>query len=273
MLFKPILEVAEKYNIFQSAVAASENLYDIINEIEEESGTFKLQKPRGTLEFKNVWFSYDKKEWVLKDVSFKISPGETVALVGLTGSGKTTIVNLILKFYEPQKGEILFNGININDLDNSSLRENITAVFQDLFLFGKEISEDRIATLNLSEKFGLELKEDTHRLSAGENQVISIAKAITKKSSLLILDEATSHIDAVIEKNIQESIRKSNTDQSKLIIAHRLSNVRDVDKLLVIHEGEIIEEGTHNELIKNGGIYQTLNKLYDDLNRIPLTSV
>ncbi|MGI9553500.1 MAG: ABC transporter ATP-binding protein [Thermodesulfobacteriota bacterium] len=273
MLFKPIQELSERYNIFQSASAASENLYDLIHEEVEASGEERITAPSATVEFKNVWFSYNDKDWVLKDVSFKILPGETIALVGLTGSGKTTIVNLILKFYQVQRGEILFNGININNIDNDSLRSNITAVFQDLFLFGKDISDEYIDSKRVESSFGLENKIDSStRLSSGENQIVSLAKAFDKESKLLIMDEATSHIDAEIERKIQHSVRDYGK-KTKIIIAHRLSNVRGADRILVIHKGEIVESGTHYELLENKGIYQTLHNFQQEIQKVSSTKV
>jgi ABC-type multidrug transport system fused ATPase/permease subunit len=271
MIFKPIQELSERYNIFQSAAAASENLFDVIIEEVEPVGGEIINTESATLEFKNVWFSYNDRDWVLKDVSFKINPGDSVALVGLTGSGKSTIVNLILKFYKAHRGEILFNGENINNIDSRSLRENITAVFQDLFLFGKDVSEDRPDAQEVKSEFGLTHSIDrADHLSSGENQIVSLAKALSKKSSLLILDEATSHIDADIEKNIQDSIKHSR-NRTRLIIAHRLSNVRGADKILVIHKGEINESGTHYELLEKKGIYNTLHNFQKEIQKVSST--
>jgi len=273
MLFKPIQELSERYNIFQSAAAASENLYDLIREDIEDSGSEKITSKSATVEFKNVWFSYNDKDWVLKDVSFKIKPGETIALVGLTGSGKSTIVNLILKYYKVDRGEILFNGVNINNLDNESLRSNITAVFQDLFLFGKDISDEAIDSKTVESNFGLDNEIDSSkRLSSGENQIVSLAKAFEKESNLLIMDEATSHIDAEIERKIQRSVGVSGK-KTKMIIAHRLSNVRGADRILVIHRGEIVESGTHYELLQKKGIYHTLHNFQQEIQKVSSTSI
>lgn len=268
MLFKPILELAEKYNLFQSAAAASENLYEIIHEDPEESGSKSIKTGSAQIEFRNVWFGYKENEWVLKDISFIIEPGQTVALVGLTGSGKTTIVNLILKFYRIQHGEILFNGININHIDNRTLRKNITAVFQDLFLFGKDISEKHIDSESVKQSFGLKSFGDASKqLSSGENQILSLAKAFSKKSGLLIMDEATSLIDAEIEGKVQDMIRNTDPSQTKLIIAHRLSNVRDADRIIVIHKGEIAETGSHETLLRKKGIYYTLHNFQKEVKK------
>lgn len=272
MVFKPIQELSEKYNIFQSAAAASENLYEIISEKNEKSGGLIPENTRGILEFKNVWFSYNQKDWVLKNVSFKIRPGETVALVGLTGSGKTTVVNLILKFYEVDRGEILFNGFNINELNNQYLREQITAIFQDLFLFGKDVSKEKIDRAEVRKEYSMKQNGNSKgKLSSGENQIISLAKAFKKESKILIMDEATSHIDAEIERKIQSKIKEETKSQSKLIIAHRLSNVRNANNIFVIHKGEIVEQGTHNKLLENRKIYYTLNNFQKEIQKLSPT--
>ena len=250
MIFKPIQELSEKFNVFQSAVAASENLYDTLAEKPEVSGSLVPATTEGSLEFRGVWFSYNEREWVLKDASFVIKPGESTALVGITGAGKTTIVNLILKFYKPQRGQILFNGVDIEELSNKYLRSNITAIFQDLFLFEKGISDDRDVRDGPA--------AETEKLSSGETQARSIEKAVRKNSKLLIMDEATSHLDAETEERIQEVIRNNAGSQTRLVITHKLSTLKNVDNVIVIHKGEVVEEGTHEKLIQNKKIYHTL---------------
>ncbi len=269
MLFRPLMELAERYNVFQSAAAASENLYDLINvKPEQKDGSRNTPVP-GKLEFNNVWFSYNGKDWVLRDVSFTIEPGETVALVGLTGSGKTTIVNLILRFYDVERGQILFGGRDIKELSPEYLRENISAVFQDLFLFGKNVSgtehDEFSKTVNIG---GIKPNGDT--ISSGEKQLVSLGQAFSKSSKLLILDEATSNIDAQIERNIQKALRKEDRSQTTLIIAHRLSNVRHADRIMVIHKGEISEAGTHEGLLERKGIYYNLYRLQNEIHRFAL---
>jgi ABC-type multidrug transport system fused ATPase/permease subunit len=269
MLFRPIMELAERYNIFQSAAAASENLYDLVNVKPERKEGRRDVQVRGKLEFRNVWFSYNDRDWVLKDVSFTIEPGETVALVGLTGSGKTTIVNLILKFYDAQRGQILFDGRDVRELSPEFLRGNISAVFQDLFLFGKNISDEE------SDEFTKAIKIDRitangNTISSGEKQLVSLGHAFSKNAKFLILDEATSNIDARIERNIQKALRNEARDQTTLIIAHRLSNVRHADRIMVIHKGEISETGTHSGLLERRGIYFNLYELQNEIHRFSL---
>ena len=250
MIFKPIQELSEKFNVFQSAVAASENLYDTLAEEPEVSGDLVPASTEGSLEFRGVWFSYNEREWVLKDASFLIRPGESAAIVGITGAGKTTIVNLILKFYKPQRGEILFNGINVEELSNRYLRSNITAIFQDLFLFEKDVSDER------DERDGP--APEAEKLSSGETQARSIEKAVRKNSKLLIMDEATSHLDAETEERIQGVIRKNTGSQTRLVITHKLPTLKNVDNVIVIHRGEVVEQGTHERLLQNESIYYTL---------------
>jgi ATP-binding cassette subfamily B protein len=269
MLFRPIMELAERYNIFQSATAASENLYDLVNVKPEQKVGIRDVPVRGELEFKNVWFSYNGRDWVLKDVSFTLEPGKTVALVGLTGSGKTTIVNLILKFYDPQRGQILFDGRDIRELSPEFLRGNISAVFQDLFLFGKNISDEESGEFSEAVKID-RITANGGTISSGEKQLVSLGQAFSKDAGLLILDEATSNIDARIERNIQKALRNEDRDHTTLIIAHRLSNVRHADRIMVIHKGEISETGTHADLLERKGIYYNLYELQNELHRFSL---
>ncbi|MFI5323285.1 MAG: ABC transporter ATP-binding protein [Thermodesulfobacteriota bacterium] len=275
MLFRPIMELAEKYNIFQSASVASENLYELMNIAPEEKSGITEAEVKGRLEFRNVWFSYNDKDWVLKDVSFTINPGETVALVGLTGSGKSTIVNLILKFYNAQKGQILFDGRDIREIRPEFLRGNISAVFQDLFLFGKNISDSE------DDGFSKAIEMDQIKsngttissgISSGEKQLVSLGQAFSKNAKFLILDEATSNIDARIERNIKKALKHETGDRTTLIIAHRLSNVSHADRIMVIHKGEISEVGTHSSLLARKGIYYNLYELQNEIHRFSFLS-
>ena len=264
MIFKPIQELSEKFNVFQSAVAASENLYDTLAEEPEATGSVVPERTEGILEFRDVWFSYNDREWVLKNASFIIRPGQSAALVGITGAGKTTIVNLILKFYKPQRGEILFNGVNVEQLSNRYLRSNITAIFQDLLLFEKDISDER------DELDGS--VSESEKLSSGENQARSIEKAVRKNSKLLVMDEATSHMDAETEERIQEVIRKNAGSQTRLVITHKLTTLKNVDNVIVIHKGEVVEQGTHEKLLENEDIYYTLYEFLRKTSADPLPS-
>jgi len=259
MLFSPIVELAEKYNIFQSAAAASENLYELTREKPERRAEGRrLDKVRGRIEFKNVWFSYDGDEWILRDVSFTVEPGQTLALVGLTGSGKTTIVNLILKFYEAQRGEILFDGVNIKELDPDFIRSHVSTVFQDLFLFE---AKDRDDFSDKEPVFEMLSKNNGSFLSSGERQLLYIRNALLKNSRVLILDEATSSMDTWTESKINELLKRNAGKRTTILIAHRLSNVIQADKIVVIHRGKIHEVGTHKELLMKRGIYYNLYRL------------
>jgi len=218
-----------------------------------------------------VWFGYTNDKWVLKDVSFIIRPGETVALVGLTGSGKTTIVNLILKFYDINKGQILLDDIDIAEYDPLYLRQNISSVFQDTFLIGQHEGVHMMLDQPVSMIKGIRpvsASSNGKHISSGEKQLVSLEKAFSKNANFIILDEATSHIDATLEQSIQDEVKKSKGEKSTLIIAHRLSNVKDADRIIVIHHGEIIEEGPHAELINTDGLYSNLYKLQSDLTSI-----
>ncbi len=218
-----------------------------------------------------MWFGYTNDKWVLKDVSFIIRPGETVALVGLTGSGKTTIVNLILKFYDINKGQILLDDIDIAEYDPLYLRQNISSVFQDTFLIGQHEGVHMMLDQPVSMIKGIRpvsASSNGKHISSGEKQLVSLEKAFSKNANFIILDEATSHIDATLEQSIQDEVKKSKGEKSTLIIAHRLSNVKDADRIIVIHHGEIIEEGPHAELINTDGLYSNLYKLQSDLTSI-----
>ncbi len=270
MLFGPIVELTERYNIFQSAIAASENLYDLVNlEPEEREKGRRLEDVRGKVEFKNVWFSYNGGDWVLKNVSFSAEPGQTVALVGLTGSGKTTIINLILKFYEIQKGQILLDGVDIREFDSDFLRASVSTVFQDMFLFGKNaLDGDYHNRDEFAKAVGTDgMHYDGRSISSGEKQLVSLGKAFSKDVKVLILDEATSLIDAEMELKVKEALKNGSRKRTTIIVAHRLSNIRDADKIIVIHKGEIFETGNHRELLLKKGIYYNLYRLQNETYR------
>jgi ATP-binding cassette subfamily B protein len=284
--FEPISEISEKYTTIQSAVISSERIFEIldINDVQEdmESGV-PFERLKGEIEFKNVWFAYDDKNWVLKDVSFRVDPGETVAFVGATGSGKSTIIGLMARFYEPQKGEILLDGINIKDYRLKDIRRNVAVVLQDVFLFSGSIkynirlNNDSISDHDIRSaaeymnahdfieslpgKYDEEVKERGCTFSAGQRQLISFARAVAFKPSILVLDEATSNIDTETEMTIQKAMARIADGRTVIVIAHRLSTVKNVDRIMVIHKGCITETGTHDELMEADGIYSQLYRM------------
>lgn len=284
--FQPILDLTEKYNILQSAMASSERIFAILDEdtkIENPENPVALKDCKGKIEFKNVWFAYEDDNWVLKDVSFTINPGETVAFVGATGAGKTSIINLITRFYDIQKGEILIDGINIKEYDKYELRRNIGVVLQDVFLFSgtikdnirlnnKHISDEEIVRMakyvnahqfieKLPQKYDEPVMERGSTLSAGERQLLAFARTLAFDPSILILDEATANIDTETELLIQDALAKLIKNRTTIAVAHRLSTIQNADKIIVLKEGVIEEMGTHQELLEKEGIYYDLYRL------------
>lgn len=284
MFFRPIRQLTESYTLLQSAMASSERIFLLLDEeikIRSKERAVKLEELKGEIEFKNVWFRYDD-EWVLKDVSFKVAPGERIAIVGPTGAGKTSIINLISRLYEIEKGNILIDGIDIRDIRLSSLRSKIGVVPQDIFLFSGDIKSNIRLNLALEDnkvkeiasyinadrfidrfpqKYDEYVAERGVTFSAGERQLLSFARALAFDPKILILDEATANIDAETERLIQNGLKKLLLGRTAIIIAHRLSTVKEVDRIYVLHKGEIKEKGTHEELIKKGGIYYNLYQL------------
>jgi ATP-binding cassette subfamily B multidrug efflux pump len=286
MFFRPIRDLSEKYNIMQTAMASSERIFNLLDKkafIPDAEHPAEIQQVKGKIEFKNVWFAYNEEDYVLKDVSFTINAGERVAFVGHTGAGKTTIMNLILRFYDVQKGEILIDGINIKDIKQSRLRQNIGLVVQDIFLFSDTV-ENNIKLNNerikfqtvrrsaeiigidhfvnrLPDGYSQQVKERGITLSQGQRQLITFARALAYDPKILILDEATSSVDTHSEILIQQAISKLMENRTSIIIAHRLSTIQKCDKIIVMHKGEIRESGTHQELLALGGIYSKLYQL------------
>jgi ATP-binding cassette subfamily B protein len=252
-------------------------------DLEDLASGEKLTQCRGRIEFKNVWFAYNEENWVLRDVSFVIEPGQTVGFVGATGSGKTTIISLIARFYTIQRGEILLDGININKLNLTSLRQNIAVVMQDVFLFSgdiahnirlnnQEISDEMIQNSaenigadrfinSLPERYAHPVMERGATFSAGERQLVSFARAVAFAPKVLVLDEATASIDTETELLIQNAMQKASQDRTTLIIAHRLSTIREADLIVVLSAGVLIEKGRHEDLMQLGGRYAELYKL------------
>jgi ABC-type multidrug transport system fused ATPase/permease subunit len=286
MFFKPIRDISEKYNIMQSAMASIERIFEFMDKkevIKEPTIAKRPIRAEGHLQFKNVFFSYEKGFPVLTDVSFEVKPREIVALVGITGSGKTTMINLLERFYEIERGTILLDGLDIRDWKLTELRSQIGLVMQDVFIFAGSIAEnislgDKKVTAETLEEVstqvdfyrfikglprGLdhEVKEGGVTLSAGQRQLLALGRALAHDPTLLVLDEATSSVDPETERRIQDSIFRLSKRQTTLIIAHRLSTIQQADRIVVIHHGRIVEQGTHEELMDLGNIYFRLNRL------------
>ncbi|HNZ49926.1 MAG TPA: ABC transporter ATP-binding protein [Bacilli bacterium] len=285
-LFNPIQQLAEQFNILQSAFAASEKIFAVLDqqpEIVDAPDAIELSDVKGEIEFKNVWFSYLPDEWVLKDVSFKIKANETVAFVGATGSGKTTILSLIVRNYDIQKGQILIDGIDIRKIKIASLRSQIGQMLQDVFLFSGTINsnikmrEDSITDddvkqaceyvnadkfiNSLPNAYQEEVRERGNNFSAGQRQLLSFARTMAHQPKVMILDEATANIDTETEVLIQDSLAKMMNVGTMLVVAHRLSTIQHADKIIVLQKGEIVEEGNHQELLKKRGQYYKLYQL------------
>ncbi|SHK01235.1 ATP-binding cassette, subfamily B [Anaerobranca californiensis DSM 14826] len=286
MFFQPINDLTEKYNILQASMASSERIFQLLDkeeDIKNPQNPVPLTKVEGKIEFKNVWFAYKEGEWVLRDVSFTINPGETVAFVGATGAGKTSIISLISRFYDIQKGEILIDGVNIKDVNQQELRKHIGVVLQDVFLFSGNVKENirlnnenitdedikRIAqTINahhfiekLPQKYDEEVQERGSTFSAGQRQLLAFARALAFDPAILVLDEATANIDTETEELIQKALTKLIEGRTTIIVAHRLSTIQNADKIIVMHKGKVREMGTHQELLEKGGLYYDLYQL------------
>ncbi|MBQ9848969.1 MAG: ABC transporter ATP-binding protein [Clostridia bacterium] len=287
--FNPIQNLAEQFNWLQSAFASAEKIFtvfDIKPDVVDEDNAIELTDVRGDIEFRNVWFAYNEGDWVLKDVSFKVKAGQTVAFCGSTGSGKTTILSLICRNYDIQRGEILIDGINIRKYTISSLRRHFGQMLQDVFLFSgtirsnillrkEDVSDEEVLKAcryvnadKLLDKLpsGLdeEVMERGANFSAGQRQLISFARTIVHKPEIMILDEATANIDTETEVLIQDSLEKLMNIGTLLIVAHRLSTIRRADNIIYLSHGEIKEQGTHNELLEKKGRYYELYKLQQD---------
>jgi len=300
--FQPLQDLSEKYNILQTAMASSERIFTLLDtapSVPDTAGPGILPASRGVeVAFEDVWFAYDLAhmakqkageaqeaapvEWVLKGVSFTARPGETLALVGHTGAGKTTIVNLLMRFYDPQRGRIAINGVDIRTMPLEELRSLIGYVQQDIFLFAGDIASnirlssaltdgdveraaqrvgaDRVIA-RLPGRYGYELGERGASVSVGERQLLSFARAIAADPALLVLDEATSAVDSEIEAAIQQALEVLMRGRTTIAIAHRLSTIVSASEILVLHHGEVRERGTHRELLAHGGLYQRLYRL------------
>src|SRR5437867_2465512 len=290
--FRPIQDLSEKFNILQSAMAASERIFKLLDEpvlVESDPNAIPLDHPRGEIEFRNVWFSYRnvpdpaEEDWVLRDVSFRVAPGQTIAIVGHTGAGKTTLISLLLRFYDIQRGQILLDGKDIRLIELQDLRRQFGIVLQDPFLFTGTIESNiRLGTpgidrttveravdeiglgefmRSLPEGVGTNVNERGSTLSVGQRQLINFARALAHNPRFLILDEATSSVDTKTELQIREALDRLLSGRTALVIAHRLSTIQHADRILVVHKGRLREQGAHQELLAQRGIYYRLYQL------------
>jgi ATP-binding cassette subfamily B protein len=290
--FRPIQDLSEKFNILQSAMAASERIFKLLDEpvlVESDPNAIPLDHPLGEIEFRNVWFSYRNtpepadEDWVLRDVSFRVEPGQTFAIVGHTGAGKTTLISLLLRFYDVQRGQILLDGKDIRTIDLQDLRRQFGIVLQDPFLFTGTIETNiRLGTpgidrgtveravdeiglgdfvRSLPEGVASSVNERGSTLSVGQRQLINFARALAHNPRFLILDEATSSVDTKTELLIREALNRLLSGRTALVIAHRLSTIQHADRILVFHKGRLREQGAHQELLAERGIYYRLYQL------------
>ncbi len=284
MIFRPIRELIDKFNTLQMGMVSAERIFDVLDTDEHtpNNGNLKPETIKGEIEFKQVWFAYNDENWVLKDVSFRVKPGETLALVGATGAGKSSVINILSRFYEINKGQILLDGVDIREYELNYLRQTIATVLQDVFLFSDSInkninlndpsiSNQKIIEaakqvgaydfiMRLPQGFDYEVQERGATLSSGQAQLISFIRALVHEPKILILDEATSSVDTETEELIQSAIDNLMEGRTAIVIAHRLSTIQKADKIIVLDKGEIKEIGNHQELLSIDGYYK---KLYD----------
>jgi ATP-binding cassette subfamily B protein len=285
MLYRPVRQLADRFNTLQMGVVSGERVFKILDSDEsiKDTGTLELKDLKGSIRFRNVWFAYNEGDYVLKNVSFEVKPGEKLALVGSTGSGKTSIINTITRFYEIEKGAIEIDGIDIRNISINNLQSQISTVLQDVFLFSESILNNiRLNDTSISEEevveaakfvgahdfimrlpggYHFNVRERGAMLSVGQRQLISFIRAYVNKPKILILDEATSSIDTESEQLIQIATEKLTQGRTSIIIAHRLSTIRQADKIIVLDKGEIVESGSHVELIALNARYKKLFEL------------
>jgi ATP-binding cassette subfamily B protein len=292
--FEPIRNLSDQFNTLQSAMAGAERIFDLLDSdlsISEEESPVDFKTVDGRIEFRNVWFSYDPKidseddeaDWILRDVSFSVNPGQSLAIVGATGAGKSTVINLLLRFYDIQRGSILVDGVDITSISLADLRSHIGLVLQDVFLFSgtirdnitlrnDEITDERMKRAaasigasafieRFSAQYDYEVRERGMSLSHGQRQLLSFVRALVYAPRILVLDEATSSVDTETEEAIQNALERLMKDRTSVAIAHRLSTIQHADKILVMHRGQVRESGSHQELISQDGLYRKLYEL------------
>jgi ATP-binding cassette, subfamily B, multidrug efflux pump len=284
MLFRPIRELADKFNTLQMGMVGAERIFNVLdtNERTENNGILKPSNVQGDIQFKNVWFAYNDENWVLKDISFHVKPGETLALVGASGAGKSSTINILNRFYEINKGEVLLDGVDIREYELNYLRSTIATVLQDVFLFSDSIANNinlnnpkispeqiikaakDVGALDFINRlpgaFDYDVMERGATLSAGQAQLISFIRALVYNPQILVLDEATASVDTETEELIQHAINKLMEGRTSIVIAHRLSTIQNADRIIVLDQGEIKEMGAHQDLLKLNGFYK---RLYD----------
>ncbi|MEK7397878.1 MAG: ABC transporter ATP-binding protein, partial [Candidatus Poribacteria bacterium] len=285
-LFQPLREIADKWNIFLSGMTSAERIFSILGwQTEVDAGlaetkAFPIADVKGKIVFENVWFAYEEGRWIFRDLSLQINLGEHIALVGHTGAGKTTLINLLLRFYEPQKGRILLDGKDIREYDRRSLRTSFGVVQQDVFLFSGSFNDNitfwdfksgrnnndlmndlrRIGLDNLITTNENKLQERASNVSIGEKQVLAFARALAMQPKIWILDEATSNMDSTTEMVLLDALKKASNDRTLLMIAHRLATLKSAGRILVLHKGVLVEDGRHSDLVNSDGLYSRLYK-------------
>jgi len=286
MFYRPIRDLSEKYNILQASMASSERIFNLIDtepSLVTPPAARSLETVRGRIDIEHLWFAYNPDEWVLRDVSFSVEPGQKIAIVGATGAGKSSLVSLLYRFYDYQRGSIRFDGVELRDLSADELRRHMALVLQDVFIFSGDIAGNvRLRTERISDEavrdalnrvgfdrfmrrfddnLHAEIRERGATLSTGQKQLLSFARALAHNPDILVLDEATSSVDTETEKMIQAALDELLRGRTSIIVAHRLSTIEKADRILVLHHGELRESGTHEELLQKQGIYHRLYQL------------
>jgi ATP-binding cassette subfamily B multidrug efflux pump len=293
LFFMPIRQLADRFNTLQMGIVSTDRILKILdtNEVTSNEGNYSPESVSGSVEFEKVWFAYNDEQYILKDINFKVNPGETVALVGATGAGKSSVINILTRFYDINKGEIRIDGIPVREYDLDALRRSIGIVLQDVFLFSDtiennirmgdtSISHDQIVEAaklvgvhdfiqKLPGGYTYNVRERGGSLSVGQRQLISFVRAMVHDPKILVLDEATSSVDSETEDLIQQAIEKLMKGRTAIVIAHRLSTIQEADKILVFDKGEILEEGNHATLLEKGGVYANLHKMqYKEIAKV-----